>query len=374
MRFVLRGREPRWLAPAAVGVAVLLTLVLTAAAHPAGRCGSGGGVRAVRHHAADHAERHRRGAARRDPADLHRPGRGGGFPGRLLQHRRRGAVPRRGDGHDRGGPLDAGPPRGRRAAGRPGRRGPGRRGVGVPAGVPAPAVRHRRGGHHAAAQPGRGAAAAGTPDRAVAQPRDRVPRLRDLRRGLRAAVAVRHAGARGAADRAGAGRRHHRRPAGHPPGRAAARGRAVAGGGGVLRCAGRPAALAQRPGLRRAGRPRRGVAGDGRAAPADRQPGRRVRLHRRVVATLGGLSALGVLAVALLLGDVQVGRAERLDHAAAAQPDGRRPDLGAAADGGGGAVGAPLPAGPANARTPVPTSRGRADPWTSRSSRCSPRP
>ena len=28
MRFVLRGREPRWLAPAAVGVAVLLTLVL----------------------------------------------------------------------------------------------------------------------------------------------------------------------------------------------------------------------------------------------------------------------------------------------------------------------------------------------------------
>ena len=30
MRFVLRGREPRWLAPAAVGVAVLLTLVLTA--------------------------------------------------------------------------------------------------------------------------------------------------------------------------------------------------------------------------------------------------------------------------------------------------------------------------------------------------------
>ena len=30
MRLVLRGREPRWLAPAAVGVAVLLTLVLTA--------------------------------------------------------------------------------------------------------------------------------------------------------------------------------------------------------------------------------------------------------------------------------------------------------------------------------------------------------
>ena len=30
MRFVLRGREPRWLAPAAVGVAVLLTLLLTA--------------------------------------------------------------------------------------------------------------------------------------------------------------------------------------------------------------------------------------------------------------------------------------------------------------------------------------------------------
>ena len=75
-----------------------------------------------------------------------------------------------------------------------------------------------------------------------------------------------------------------------------------------------------------------------------------------VVATLGGLSAFGVLAVALLLGDVQVGRAERLDQAAAAQPDGRRPDLGAAADGGGGAVGAPLPAGLAN--TEVPT-RGR---------------
>ena len=30
MRLVLRSREPRWLAPAAVGVAVLLTLVLTA--------------------------------------------------------------------------------------------------------------------------------------------------------------------------------------------------------------------------------------------------------------------------------------------------------------------------------------------------------
>ena len=30
MRLVLRAREPRWLAPAAVGVAVLLTLVLTA--------------------------------------------------------------------------------------------------------------------------------------------------------------------------------------------------------------------------------------------------------------------------------------------------------------------------------------------------------
>ena len=30
MRFVLRGREPRWLVPAAVGVAVLATLALTA--------------------------------------------------------------------------------------------------------------------------------------------------------------------------------------------------------------------------------------------------------------------------------------------------------------------------------------------------------
>jgi len=30
MRFVLRSRESRWLAPASVGVAVLLTLVLTA--------------------------------------------------------------------------------------------------------------------------------------------------------------------------------------------------------------------------------------------------------------------------------------------------------------------------------------------------------
>ena len=53
--------------------------------------------------------------------------------------------------------------------------------VGVAAGLAEAGRRHRRSGHDAAAQPGRPALGAGSAQRAVAQPRERLPRLREVR-------------------------------------------------------------------------------------------------------------------------------------------------------------------------------------------------
>ena len=182
MRFVLRARESRWLAPAAVGVAVLLTLVLTAG--PIRLAGAAPVAAFERYVVTPLTTANGLAEVLLAATPLIFTGlavavafRVGyyniGVEGQFLA----GAMATTAVAL-----LDAGPARGRRAAGRAGRRRAGRGGVGVPARVPAPAVRHRRGGHHPAAQPRGGAAAAGAAERAVAQPRDRVPRLRALRR------------------------------------------------------------------------------------------------------------------------------------------------------------------------------------------------
>ena len=252
----------------------------------------------------------RRGAARRHPAAVHRAGRGRGLPGRLLQHRRRGAVPRRGDGDDRRRPARL--PDLPAVAALPvgaGRRRAGRGGVGVPAGVPAPAVRHRRGGHDPAAQPGGGAAAAGAAERAVAQPRDRVPRLRALRRGLRD---CRRCSAPGCTPGCCSGWCWS--PS--PPSSCWRTPLGVR-----LRAAGQSPAAARVLRRRRSGCCSGAARWSPARSPGSAAPSQVMGVQHQltgslaagygytgvVVATLGGLSALGVLAVALLLGDVQVG-------------------------------------------------------------------
>ena len=74
-----------------------------------------------------------------------------------------------------------------------------------------------------------------------------------------------------------------------------------------------------------------------------------------VVATLGGLSAFGVLAVGLLLGDISVGAQNASFTAAAPHPDGPARHGAAAADRRVVRAAQPLPAGAPGA--PAPSSR-----------------
>ena len=84
--------------------------------------------------------------------------------------------------------------------------------VGAAAGLAQARRRHRRGGDDAAPQPGGAAVAAGTAQRSVAPPGERVPGLRDVRPRLRAADDPRQrTGSRRAADRGRGDRRDRRR-------------------------------------------------------------------------------------------------------------------------------------------------------------------
>ena len=160
--------------------AVVVTVLLTAGPITARRRQPARGLRALPGHAADQRPRHPGGAARRHPAAVHRPRGRDRLPRRLLQHRRRGAVPPR---RDRGHRCRASTsPACRRSwpcrwACSPARSAA-RRGRSLPAWLKRTA-RYRRGRHHAAAQPGRAAPGPGPAQRAVAQLRDRLPRLSD---------------------------------------------------------------------------------------------------------------------------------------------------------------------------------------------------
>ncbi len=162
-------------------------------------------------------------------------------------------------------------------AGRRARRGA----LGAAAGLAQAAGGHRRGGHHAAAQPGCPAAPAGAPQRTVAEPGQRVPRLREFRARLRDADAVR--------QRARTRRLPHRRRGNCPHRRGddvhAARsahqgGRSVARCGAVLGHPRRahPVVVGAHVGRHR--RSRRRGAGARRAAPGHAIDRHRLRLHR----------------------------------------------------------------------------------------------
>jgi hypothetical protein len=143
----------------------------------------------------------------------------------------------------------------------------------------------------------------------VAQPGDRFSGLGAFRRRLRAARdGRRFPRSLGARHRTGAGGAHLDCAVVHAPRASTAGGGPGSSGRAVL---GNPcvdAAVAQRTRFGCGRRSRRGEPGARRSAPADRERLERVRLYTGVVvATLGALSAGGVLLVALLLGDITVG-------------------------------------------------------------------
>ena len=118
MRLVLRGHEPRWVAPLAVVAAGLVTLALTAI--PIRLAGANPPAAFERYLITPLSTTvgHLRGAADRDAVAVHGHRGGDRVPGRLLEHRRRGPVPRRCGRHHRAGAGPAGPARRRRAAAR----------------------------------------------------------------------------------------------------------------------------------------------------------------------------------------------------------------------------------------------------------------
>ena len=124
-----------------------------------------------------------------------------GAEGQFLARRDRGDAPR----HP---PFR--PSRRRRAAARVARRGGGRAAVGAAARMAQTGRRDRRGRDDVAAEPGCAAPAPGPAQRAVASPDQRVPRLRDVRARVPAAHSVRGPGACRSHGRCRADRRDRR--------------------------------------------------------------------------------------------------------------------------------------------------------------------
>ena len=283
------------------------------------------GVPAVPRHPADVVVQRPGGAADGHAAAAHRARRGDRVPVRVLQHRRRRAVPARRDRRDapRHPPRPTCPPASRCRS---------RCVAGAAAGLlwallPAWLKRvagDRRGGHDAAAEPGRAAAPPGTAQRAVAPPDQRVPRLRDVRaRATGMPTPFGRPGARRSDRRRRADRR---RPpcvmAFTPLGLRIKAAGPVARRGAVLRHPRR--AIQWRAAL--VSGAVAGLAGAAQVLGVQHQLTGSIAVGYGytgvVVATLGALSAIGVLLVALLLGDDRRRSAERLARAADPVADG----------------------------------------------------
>ena len=159
--------------------------------------------------------------------------------------------------------------------------------------------RDRRGRHDVAAEPGCAAPAPGPAQRAVASPDQRVPRFRDVRARVPTAHSVRGPGACRSHGRCRADRRHRRRDGGHAT-------RTADQGGGPVAATrlGSPASPSRRIQWRAAlvSGAVAGLAGAAQVLGVQHQLTGSIAVGYGytgvVVATLGALSAIGVLLVA----------------------------------------------------------------------------